>query len=657
MSRLYRPRFRLCFSFYLAVLRSKALLLHDWRLQLAVATPVQFIIGFRFYRNTFHALRVKKVTMDLLVVLGTTSAYFYSLYTALFDPDSLSYGMKNIYFEASSVIITLILLGRYMESIARGRTSRAMQTLIGLQAKTARILSENLETDIPVKDVQAGDIIIVRPGEKIPVDGMITEGYSTIDESMLTGESVPVEKREGDFVTGASLNKLGTFKFRATKVGNHTVLANIIKLVEQAQSSKPPIQKIADRVCGYFIPFVLTVSVLTFLIWYFLIYHHLTFLIDRAIIHAVSVLVVSCPCALGLATPTAIMVGMGKGAQNGILIKNGEALELACRINTVVLDKTGTLTLGEPELTDIILLNPENLPYHEAELLRLASIAEKKSEHPLGAAIYEKGKEMLSSALSDPERFEAVPGKGVKALIEHREILIGTPKLMGDHNISSREAETVLDSFQKEGKTAVLVAVDGVLTAVLALADRVKENAYKMVSTLEKMGIEVYMLTGDNIETALSVAGKIGIQQVIAEVLPHEKAQEIEKLKARGRIVAMVGDGINDAPALATSTIGFAIGSGTDVALETGDIVLLHDDLMAIPGAIKLSRLTMRKIKQNLFWAFIYNAVGIPIAATGHLNPILAAAAMALSSISVLLNSLDLKRIKWENMQGKSLSS
>lgn len=302
-------------------------------------------------------------------------------------------------------------------------------------------------------------------------------------------------------------------------------------------------------------------------------------------------------------------------------------------------------------------MNPENLPYHEAELLRLASIAEKKSEHPLGAAIYEKGKEMLSSALSDPERFEAVPGKGVKALIEHREILIGTPKLMGDHNISSREAETVLDSFQKEGKTAVLVAVDGVLTAVLALADRVKENAYKMVSTLEKMGIEVYMLTGDNIETALSVAGKIGIQQVIAEVLPHEKAQEIEKLKARGRIVAMVGDGINDAPALATSTIGFAIGSGTDVALETGDIVLLHDDLMAIPGAIKLSRLTMRKIKQNLFWAFIYNAVGIPIAATGHLNPILAAAAMALSSISVLLNSLDLKRIKWENMQGKSLSS
>jgi len=632
-------------SLYVAILRSKALLLHDWRLQLALATPVQFIIGARFYRNTYYALRLGKVTMDLLVVLGSTSAYFYSLYLSLFETVSLTFGMKNIYFEASSVIITLVLLGKYLESIAKGRTSTAIQTLIELKPKTARVVRDGEELDIPIESVQIGDVIVVRPGDKIPVDGIILEGYSTVDESMLTGESLPVEKRETDLVTGASLNKSGSFKFQATKVGNDTVLAHIIKLVEQAQASKPPIQKIADKVCSYFIPIVLSISALTFLIWFFVIYDHIFYLIDQPIIYAVAVLVVSCPCALGLATPTAIMVGMGLGAQNGILIKNGEELETACKINAVVLDKTGTITTGKPEVTDILLFNQEEQIYDEDEVLRLAAIAEKRSEHPLGAAIYEKGK-VLGVDLADADQFEAIPGKGVKALIEGKEILIGTQKLMADYNVLLKINEDVLSALQDEGKTAVYVAINGTFTTVIALADTIKENTKEVVSILEKMGIEVYMLTGDNRKTASSVAKRVNIKNVLAEVMPEDKAKEIEKLKKLGKIVAMVGDGINDAPALATANVGFAMGTGTDVAMETGDIVLLKDDLMTIPTAIKLSKQTMRKIKQNLFWAFIYNAIGIPIAATGHLNPVLAAAAMAFSSSSVLLNSLSLKRFK-----------
>lgn len=628
--------------------RNKLLILHDWRVQLALATPVQFIIGFKFYKNSFYALRARKATMDLLVALGTTAAFFYSLYVSIFDTISYTIGMKNIYFEASTTIITLVLLGKYLESIAKGKTSKAIQTLIELKPKTARVLRDGTEMDVSIEEVVVEDVVIVRPGEKIPVDGIIVEGYSTVDESMLTGESMLVEKKQNDCVTGASINKHGTFKFKATKVGNQTVLANIIKVVEEAQDSKAPIQKIVDKVCSFFVPFVLLASISTFIIWYFGVYNHAFFLIDKPIIYAVSVLVISCPCALGLATPTAIMVGMGKGAENGILIKNGEELETACKINTIVLDKTGTITTGNPEVTDIILLDKRNRIYDENEILWLAAIAERRSEHPFGVAIYEFGKKKLGLKLKlgDAEEFEAIPGKGIHAVVKGKSVLIGTKKLIQENKINLKDSGEILSSIQNEGKTAVLMAVNGVLIAVIALSDRVKDNSREVVSTLEKMGMQVYMLTGDNQRTALSVANKVGIKNVIAEVLPENKAQEIDKLKKQGKIVAMVGDGINDAPALATANIGFAIGTGTDIAIETGDIVLLRDDLMTLPTAIKLSRKTMRKIKQNLFWAFIYNLIGIPFAATGNLNPIIAAAAMTLSSISVLLNSLSLKRFK-----------
>jgi Cu+-exporting ATPase len=626
---------------FIEYLRYKALILHDWRLQLALATPVQFIIGFRFYKNSFFALRVKKATMDLLVAIGTTVSYFYSIYILIFDSTSLYYGMKNVYFEASSVIITLVLLGKYLELVAKGRTSKAIQKLIALKPKTARVLRDGTEIDRPIGEVVIGDIIIVKPGEQVPVDGIIIEGYSAVDESMLTGESIPVDKKENDFVTGASLNQFGSFKFRVTKVGNETVLAHIIKMVEEAQDSRAPIQKIADKVCGYFVPFVLLVSLATFCIWYFIIFESAYYIIDIPIIYAVAVLVVSCPCALGLATPTAIMVGMGKSAQNGILIKNGEELEIACKITAIVLDKTGTITTGKPEVTDIVLLNHL---LDENEVLHLAAIAEKKSEHPLGTAIYQKGKERAASEFEDPERFEAIPGKGIYAEIHGKTILIGTQKLMAENRIDLKNAEAEILSLYDAGKTAVLMAIDGDLSAMIALSDKIKENSSEVVSVLEKMGIEVYMLTGDNRKTAQAVANKIGIKNVIAEVLPENKAAEIETMKQQGKIVAMVGDGINDAPALATANIGFAIGTGSDVAVETGGIVLLKDDLTTIPIAIKLARKTMRKVKQNLFWAFIYNVIGIPFAATGNLNPVIAAAAMAFSSVSVLLNSLSLKR-------------
>lgn len=631
------------FSALVESIRVRTIILHNWKLQLALATPVQFIIGYRFYKNSFYALRARKATMDLLVAIGTTASYFYSLYISLFEEVAVIYSMKNIYFEASSVIITLVLLGKYLEAVAKGKTSRALQTLIELKPKTARVIRDGVENDVPVEEVLAGDIIIVKPGEKIPVDGIIVEGYSTVDESMLTGESIPVDKKENDFVTGASLNKYGAFKYKATQVGNETMLAKIINMVEEAQSSKAPIQKIADEVSGYFIPFVLLSSVATFLIWFFVIYHRMFFLIDKPILYAVSVLVVSCPCALGLATPTAIMVGMGKGAQNGILIKNGEELEKACKINTVVLDKTGTLTTGKPEVTDIILLSREN-GLSEDYVLLLAATAEKKSEHPLGTAIYERGKKKAGCELGDAEKFEAVPGKGIIAVIQDKTVLIGTEKLMEENKIRFKNAEEILSNLQAKGKTAVFMAVDGVPTAVIALSDQIKNEAGAVVQALKKMGIDVYMLTGDNRETAQTVANKVGIKNVIAQVLPERKADEIEKLKKQGKVVAMVGDGINDAPALAVADVGFAVGTGTDVAVETGDIVLLKGDLMAIPTAVLLSKKTMRKIKQNLFWAFIYNLIGIPFAAIGSLNPVIAAVAMAFSSVSVLLNSLSLKR-------------
>ncbi|MHB8062402.1 MAG: heavy metal translocating P-type ATPase [Ruminiclostridium sp.] len=620
--------------------------LHDWRLQCAFATPIQFIIGFRFYKHSFYALRAQTATMDLLVALGTTATYFCSLYAGIFDNREYAYGMKSIYFEASALIITLVLLGKYLEAVARGRTSKAIKALIELKPKMARVIRNGNETDIPIEQVVVGDIIVVHPGEKIPVDGIVAEGFSTVDESMLTGESFPIEKKEKDFVTGASLNNFGTFKFEATKIGNETILANIIKMVEEAQGSKAPIQKIADKVCGVFVPAVLIISLGTFLYWYFVIFQHVFFYIDKPIIYAVSVLVVSCPCALGLATPTAIMVGMGIGAENGLLIKNGEELETACKINTIVLDKTGTITFGKPEVTDIIPFQQDILKLSNDELLLLAAVAEKKSEHPLGKAIYEKVKKQFGTELEDPEIFEAIPGKGVSAVIHGKTVLIGTAKLLEEKNIDLKDYKTSMTYLQDEGKTAVLISVDSVLAAAIALSDQIKTNAAAAILRLEKLGLEVYMLTGDNRKTAYAVAAKVGIKNVISDVLPENKADEIEKLKKSGKIVAMVGDGINDAPALATSDVGFAMGTGTDVAIETGDIVLLKDNLMALSSAILLSRKTMAKIKQNLFWAFIYNIIGIPIAVMGNLNPIVAAAAMAFSSISVLLNSLNLKRLK-----------
>jgi len=623
-------------------IRIKTTYFHDWRLQLALATPVQFIVGYRFYRNSFHALKAAKPNMDLLVALGTTVTYLYSVYTSIYDNSALYFGMKNIYFEASSTIITLVLLGKYLELIARGKTSKAIETLLRLRPKNASVIRDGQILDIPIDEVLEGDLIVVRPGEKIPVDGVLIDGYSAVDESMLTGESVPVDKRTGDFVAGGSVNKLGTFIFKATKVGNETVLAGIIKMVENAQESKAPIQKTVDKVCGFFVPSVLAISLITFIIWFFVVYDMTFFLIDKPIVHAVAVLVVSCPCALGLATPTAIMVGMGKGAQNGILIKNGEELETACKIDTVILDKTGTLTTGKLQVTDIIKFD-NGLEYNE--LLRLAAISEKRSEHPLGKAIYEKAKNELGD-VEDPEDFESYPGKGIRAVVQNNTILIGTLGLMIENGIDTSDAQDTLLPLQKQGKTTVLLAIDNALNCAIALADSIKESSKSMVNALKDMGIEVYMLTGDNKNSANWTASQIGIKNVIADVLPEHKASKVSQLMNEGKVVAMVGDGINDAPALATANIGFAIGTGTDVAIETGDIVLLKDDLMGVPNAVMLSRKTMRKIKQNLFWAFIYNIVGIPIAALGFLNPVLAALAMALSSVSVLINSLSLKRLK-----------
>ncbi|WP_041715091.1 heavy metal translocating P-type ATPase [Acetivibrio clariflavus] len=610
--------------------------LHNEYFQLIIATPVQFIIGFRFYKNAYHALRAKSANMDVLVAMGTSAAYFFSIYNAFFVEHMEGMMMKELYFEASSVIITLVLLGKYLEAVAKGKTSEAIKKLMGLQAKTARVIRNGIEQDIPVEDVEVGDIVVVRPGEKIPVDGKIIEGSSAVDESMLTGESLPVEKKEGDLVIGATINKYGTFKFEATKVGKDMALSQIIKMVEEAQGSKAPIQKIADQVSGIFVPSVMGIALLTFLIWYFAVGNF-----TSAIVSAVSVLVIACPCALGLATPTAIMVGTGKGAENGILIKGGEYLEMAYKLNAVVLDKTGTITKGQPEVTDIISLGGLT----QSEILKISAISEKPSEHPLGAAIYEKGKAELGN-LPDPDKFEAIPGRGIMAITEGKTIYIGTRKLMAEKGIELANSESVIVNLEDEGKTAMLVSVDDRIEGIIAVADTVKENSKSAIEDLQRMGIEVYMITGDNKRTANAIAKQVGISNVLAEVLPENKAEEVERLKKQGKVVGMVGDGINDAPALATADIGMAIGTGTDVAIEAADITLMRGDLRSIPMAIKLSRRTMRKIKQNLFWAFIYNIVGIPFAAFGMLNPIIAGGAMAFSSVSVVTNSLSLKRYK-----------
>lgn len=610
--------------------------LHNWVFQLILATPVQFVIGFRFYRNAFYALRAKSPNMDVLIAMGTSAAYFYSVYNSFYQKLMPGMMMKDLYFEAATVIITLILLGKYFEAVAKGKTSDAIKKLMGLQAKTARVIRDGQETDLPIEEVEVGEIIVVRPGEKIPVDGKVIEGSSAVDESMLTGESLPVEKKAGDQVIGATINKYGTFNYQATKIGKDTVLSQIIRMVEDAQGSKAPIQKIADQVSGIFVPAVLVIAALTFIVWTFGGHD-----LSKGIISAVAVLVIACPCSLGLATPTAIMVGTGKGAEYGILIKGGEHLETAYKINSVVLDKTGTITKGQPEVTDLVVFGGIS----QDELLRLAAGAEKKSEHPLGVAIYENAQEKLGD-IPDPEEFHAIPGHGVAAVIGGKTVLVGTRKLMTDQGIEIASIEPTIAELESSGKTAMLLSCENRLVGVVAVADVVKEHSAEAIEQLQKMGIVVFMMTGDNRRTAEAIARQVGITQVLAEVLPEHKAEEVEKLRQAGKVVAMVGDGINDAPALATADIGMAIGTGTDIAMEAADITLIRGDLRSLPTAIRLSRRTMNKIKQNLFWAFFYNVIGIPFAAAGALNPIIAGAAMAFSSVTVVTNSLSLRRFK-----------
>jgi len=608
--------------------RATELLMNPY-LQLVLATPVQFIAGWQFYRGAYLVLKNGSANMDVLVVLGTSAAYFYSIANVLrHEP--------NLYFETSAILITLIILGKLLEATAKGRTSEAIKALMGLQAKTARVFRDGQEIDIPFEAVVAGDVVVVRPGEKIPVDGVIVEGTSTVDESMLTGESLPVDKKIGDQVVGATINKLGTFKFEATKVGKDTALAQIVRIVEEAQGSKAPIQRFADVVSGYFVPTVVGLALITFAVWFFILDPGN---FSRALVNFTAVLVIACPCALGLATPTSIMVGTGKGAENGILIKGAEHLEQAHKLTTIVLDKTGTITKGEPEVTDIVPLTG----LAEAELVRLASIAENNSEHPLAQAIVNYGKRQ-GVLMADTESFTAIPGHGVEVTIAGKRILVGTRKLMQDNKIEFAAAVAQIEQLELQGKTVMLFALEDRLSGLFAVADTVKESSAQAISELGKMGIEVWMMTGDNTRTAQAIAQTVGITNVMAEVLPEHKAEKVEALKKEGKVVAMVGDGINDAPALATADVGFAIGTGTDVAIAAADITLMRGELTGIVAAIRLSKATMRNIKQNLFWALLYNSLGIPIAAAGFLSPVLAGAAMAFSSVSVVTNALRLKQ-------------
>lgn len=602
------------------------ILTNGW-FQLILATPVQFLIGYRFYKGAYNSLRGGGANMDVLVSMGTSSAYFYSIY-------NLITGVHEYYFEASAVIITLILLGKTFEAVAKGKTSEAIKKLIGLQPKTARIIKDGVEMDISIEKVEIGDIVVVRPGERIPVDGIVVEGNSAVDESMITGESIPIDKTVDDEVIGATINKFGTFKFRATKIGKDTVLSQIIKLVEDAQGSKAPVQRLADKIAGVFVPVVVVIALITFLGFYLIGGNF-----NIGLINAVAVLVIACPCALGLATPTAIMVGTGKGAENGILIKSGEHLERAHKIDTIVFDKTGTITKGEPEVTDIISFNDMD----RDEILRIAASVERTSEHPLGQSIVKKGEEELLKLL-EPEKFIAIPGKGLKATFEGKEVFIGNRKLMSDNNISIAKGEEILLKLEEEGKTAMLLSLDNKLSGILAVADKIKETSRDAIEELKNMGLDIYMITGDNERTAKAIAKEVGITNVLAEVLPENKAEVVEEIKSRGKNVGMVGDGINDAPALAAADVGFAIGTGTDVAMEAADITLMRGDLSSIVTAIRLSHRTMRTIKQNLFWAFFYNSIGIPFAALGFLDPMIAGAAMAFSSVSVVTNSLRLKK-------------
>ncbi len=597
-------------------------LMNRW-FQFTLATIIQVVVGWRFYRGAWLNLRHGSANMDVLVAMGTTAAYLYSVALSFF------LGGEN-YYEASATILTLILLGKTFEAIAKGRTSEAIRKLLSLQAKTARVVRDGVERDVPVEDVVVGDVIVVRPGEKIPVDGVVLSGESAVDESMLTGEPIPVDKKPGDTVTGATLNKNGAITMRATRVGRDTALAQIVRMVEEAQGSKAPIQKLADQISGIFVPVVVGIAAVTLVAWGLIADDW-----NAALHAAISVLVIACPCALGLATPTAVMVGTGKGAEVGILFKGGEHLERAHKVDVVVLDKTGTITWGRPELTDVIPVGTLT----EAELLALVAAAESRSEHPLGQAIVSGAKER------DVESFSAIPGAGLEARVAGHQVLVGTRRLMAERGIDTARAEAQMAELEAAGKTAMLAAVDGALAGIIAVADTVKPTSAEAIAELHALGLEVVMITGDNRRTAEAIGRQVGVDRVLAEVLPGDKAQHVEQLKEGGRkVVAMVGDGINDAPALATADLGIAIGTGTDVAIETGSVTLMNGDLKGIAQALRLSRQTMRTIKENLFWAFIYNVIGIPMAAFGLLNPMIAGGAMAFSSVSVVSNSLLLKR-------------
>ena len=579
--------------------------------------------------------------MDTLIAMGTSTAWLYS--TAVTFAPSIFPG-AGVFFDTATMIMSFILLGKLLDAVAKGRTSEAIRKIMGLQAKTARVIRGGEEQEIPIEDVLVGDIVVVRPGEKIPVDGIVIEGYSAIDEKVITGESIPVEKKSGDQVVGATMNKTGVLKFKATKVGKDTVLAQIISMVEDALSSKAPIQRLADIASGYFVPTIIITATLSALAWYFIF--GATFIFALTVF--IAVLIVACPCALGLATPTAIMVGVGKGAENGILIKNGETLEAAYKLQIIVFDKTGTLTKGEPEVTDIIPTEA----FKEDQLLLLAAIAEKNSEHPLGEAIVKKAKEK-GLRIDEPDVFNALPGYGVE--VEHKgvRILLGNRKLMEANNLDIDAFDVKMKGLEEEGKTAMLLAVDNQLAGLITVADTLKEHSAEAVRTLQQMGLEVVMITGDNQRTANAIARQVSVNRVFSEVLPSEKATEIKRLQAEGKVVAMVGDGINDAPALAQANIGITVGSGTDVAIETGDIVLIKNDLRDVVVAIQLSRATMKKIRQNLFWAFFYNIILVPLAAGAFypilhvlFNPVYAAAAMASSSVTVVTNASLLRRFK-----------
>jgi len=608
------------------------ILMNPW-LQLLLATPVQFYIGWQFYVGAFKSLRNKSANMDVLVALGTSAAYFYSLIEGIRTIGNPSY-MPHLYFETSSVLITLILVGKLFEALAKGRTTEAISKLLSLQAKEATVIRNGEEMKIPIEKVVVGDMIVVKPGEKVPVDGVVVSGRSAVDESMITGESIPNEKTEGSQLIGSTINKNGTLKMEATKVGKDTALAGIIKVVEEAQGSKAPIQRMADIISGYFVPIVVAIAIITFAVWFIFVSPAN---LPQSLEVAIAVLVIACPCALGLATPTSIMVGTGKGAEQGILFKGGEHLEITHQINAIVLDKTGTITVGKPTVTDFEANDDRTLQYLYA--------AEKASEHPVAEAIVEFAKEKQINTM-EPSHFEAVPGHGIIATVENNTVHVGTRRLMNRDGISFEQFEEKLNLFEQDGKTAMLIAINHKSVGVIAVADTVKPTAKQAIAKLKALNIDVYMLTGDNKRTAQAIAREVGVDNVIAEVLPEEKANHVKKLQDQGKKVAMVGDGINDAPALATADVGIAIGTGTDVAIEAADLTIMGGDLTLIPKAIELSRKTMRNIRQNLFWALAYNSAGIPLAAAGFLVPWVAGAAMAFSSVSVVSNSLRLKRVK-----------